>query len=114
MSNRAAMLTPSPFTFHNDIAQINTNAKVHLPMVGQFIVFDFYCLLNLNGTAHGVNYTGELSQEVIARGIDDTVMVLVDQGRNEGTIGGEGTDGGFFIIAHKATVASQIRAKDRC
>ena len=38
---------------------------------------------------------------------------MLDQGGDQGTIGGEGADGGFFIVAHEAAVARDIGAEDR-
>ena len=70
-------------------------------------------LLDLDRTAHGIDDTGKLGQQVIAGGIHHPATMLLDQGGNEGTIGREGADGGFLIVAHEATVARDIRAEDR-
>ena len=47
-------------TFHDHIAQVNANAKLHLPVFRQFCILDLKCALDLDGTAHGVHDTGEL------------------------------------------------------
>jgi hypothetical protein len=38
--------------------------------------------------------------------------MVLDKRGDQGTIGGEGTDGGFLVISHEATVADNIRAED--
>ena len=58
-----------------------------------------YCFILLSLlVGHGINHTGKLCEKIITGCIHDTAPVLVDQGRNEGTIGSEGADSGFFIV----------------
>src|SRR5262249_53970949 len=60
-----------------------------------------------------INHAGELGQEVITGRINNTASVVVDQRGDHSAICCEGTDGGFFILAHEAAVACDIRTKDR-
>ena len=48
------------FTFHDHIAQIDANAKLHLPMFRQLGVLLFECVLNFHCAAHRIHHTGEL------------------------------------------------------
>ena len=116
LSNRAAMLTPSPYSRSPSTI---TSPKL-MPMrnciwrcSGSSCILHLECVLNLDGTAHGIHHTGELGQQVVAGGIDHTATVLLNQGRNDRTIGGEGADGGFFIVAHETAVPRHIGAEDR-
>ena len=68
--------------------------------------------MDLDGTAHSINHTGELGQQIIAGRIDHPATVVLDQGGDHCTVGGEGADGGFFIFSHEAAVARDVSAKD--
>ncbi len=48
-----------------------------------------------------------------ARIIQCLAVMLLDKGGHHFTVGGYCLDGSFFVIAHEATVAFDIRAEDR-
>ncbi len=102
-----------PFAFDDHIAQVDADAKLHLPMFRQLGVLHFEFVLNLDRAAHGIDHTGELGQQIITGRIDHAATVLLDQRGDQCTIGGEGADGGFFIVPHEAAVAGDIGAEDR-
>ena len=48
--------------FDDHIAEVDADAKLHLPMFGQLGILLFECVLNLHRAAHGIDHTGELGQ----------------------------------------------------
>ena len=69
-------------------------------------------VLNRNGRLDRIDGTSELGQHVVAWGIDDPAMVLLDETSYHLAISLERANGGLFIIAHEATVAFDIGAED--
>jgi hypothetical protein len=65
-------------TFHNDIAQVDANAKAHLAMFWKLCILHLQYVLDFNSTAYRIDHTGELRQQVIAGRIDDTTTMVMD------------------------------------
>src|SRR5688572_3555933 len=89
------------------------DTKLHPPILRQLGIFRLEILLNLHRAAHGIDYTGELGQQIITRRIDYPSAVVLDEGRDHDTIGRESANGGLFIIPHKAAVASDVSTDNR-
>ena len=70
-------------------------------------------MLNLDGAVHGIDHTGKLGQQIITGRIDHPAAVLLDERGDHLAVGGEGADGGFFIVPHETAVACDIGAEDR-
>jgi hypothetical protein len=106
-------ITIQSLAFDDYIPQVDANAELHLPLLGQVGILLLEYVLNLYGAAHGIDHTGKLGQEIITRGIDHPTTVLLNRRGNHCAIGRKGTDSGFFIGAHETAVPRHIGAEDR-
>jgi hypothetical protein len=70
--------------------------------------------LDNNGTVDSVYHAGKLGQQIIARRIYHSSVVLLDQGCHEGTIGSQRMDRSDLIVTHEAAVTFDIGTQDRC
>src|SRR5262249_3655500 len=99
--------------FNDDITEVDANAELH-PTVGrQLGVAMLQLLLDLDRTLHRVYHTRKFSQQVIAGRVYYSATVPPDEGGHHLAVGGQGADGGFFILAHEAAVAFNIGTEDR-
>jgi hypothetical protein len=71
--------------------------------------------LDLNGTAHRVYDTAELSKHAVARVLDDLTTMFADLGISESTQTLPQPDVCSFLVqAGQATISSYISRKDGC
>jgi len=62
----------------DDIANIDTYSKFDAIFGGDLCIFLGYCTLDLTRTPHGIYYTGELDQQAVPGGFNDTPSMLGD------------------------------------
>src|SRR6266852_803240 len=117
-SRRAAMLTPSP--------KISLSSTMMSPTWMPMRKFDpldlrhrsillSHTALDLNGAAHRVYDTAELSEHAIARVLDDLATMFADLGISEPTQTLPQPDVCPFLVqAGQATISSHISRKDSC
>jgi len=94
------------------IAEVDADAKFHAAIDREVSVPGFELLLDLDRAAHGVDHTGKLGQDAIARRAHDTTMALMNKGIGDLAVGLQGAQGGFFIRAHETAEALHIGAED--
>jgi hypothetical protein len=69
--------------------------------------------LHHDGAAHRIDDRGELDQEAVARGLDDTALVLGDQWIDElPAMAPERGERAFLVSPHEARVARHVRGED--
>src|SRR5258705_3518280 len=116
-SRRAAMLTPSP-----KISLPSTMmSPTWMPMrnsirstCGRSILLS-HTALDLNGAAHRIYDTSELSEHAIARVLDDLATMFADLGISESNQTLPQPDVCPFLVqAGQATISSHISRKDSC
>jgi hypothetical protein len=100
--------TSDPLPFFNHISQVNAYAvfqsagfwKLGIPL-SEFP-------LDFNGAVYGMDYTGKFSKQIISWGINDSSLLLFNQGGHHLSAAGQCSDGCVIIFAHKAAVARNI------
>src|SRR5712692_1416813 len=97
---------------NNHIPQVDTDTEHHLAGRWQRSVAGFEVVLNRDGTLHRIDHAGELREQVIPRGVHHAAPMRLDVCGHHLAVGGEGADGGHFIVAHEAAVALDIGAED--
>jgi hypothetical protein len=94
--------------FVDYISKVDSNAKGHSAILGQFRVPDFEFLLDLYGTTHRIHGTGKLSQYVVSGGVYYPASVFLDDRGNHFPVSSYGSDSGFLVFGHEAAVAFGI------
>src|SRR5262249_13813922 len=72
-----------PYVLNDDVAEIDADAKPHLPRRRQLGVARPERALDLDGGLRGVDDAPELRQDVVARSVDDAAAVAADRGRDD-------------------------------
>ena len=71
--------------------------------------------LHLDGTAHGVDHTGEFNKEAVAGRLDDATAVLGDFGIAELSADrAQCGERALLILAHRPRIAGNINSEDCC
>jgi hypothetical protein len=63
----------------NHVAHVDADTKADALALVDVGIAIFHALLHHDGAAHRIDDRGELDQEAVARGLDDTALVLGDQ-----------------------------------
>ena len=88
------------------------DAKQHAPIVGELFVLRRERALDLEGATDRADGTGELGQQVVARGVDHSATEGVDEALDLASMGLQRADRGLVVVAHQAAVADRIGAQD--
>jgi len=75
-------ITVDPVLFLDHISQVDPNAESHLSVFRKISVSRLEFLLDGYPTLNSIHHTGELRQEVVARGIKHSTPMLLDQGEH--------------------------------
>ena len=94
------------------IAQVDADAKLHAPVLGQLVVALGEFVLDFVGAVHGFDGAGKLSQDAVAGGVDESPAVGLDALAEKcaGVI--ERAKGGGFVIGHQPRVAGGVGGED--
>src|SRR5215469_15350196 len=114
-SRRAAMLTPSPKMSPSSMMMSLTLTPMRNSIRRHGGIAGGHFALQLDGTAHGVNHTGEFNKEAVAGGFDDATAVLGDLGVAQlSEDRAQCRERALLIFAHQPRIASNINSEDRC
>src|SRR6185369_6626936 len=102
-----------PTALHDDVAEIDPDAKLQPPIRGQGGVVPLQLPLNVNRTPDRGGHAVELGEEAVAGRVDDPAVVLGDHPDHHDPIGREGPHGRFDIAGDEAAVASDVGVKTR-
>jgi hypothetical protein len=94
------------------IPQIDADAKLHAPVLGQLRVAAAQLLLDLDRTLDSLDRTGELGKQRVARGIDHAAIVRPDMLANDLTVCVEGLDRGALVVRHQPGVGGHISGEN--
>src|SRR5215813_1652408 len=100
-----------PLALDDDIAQIDPDAKPHLPRGRQRGVARPERTLNLDGGLDGVHDAGEVGQDVVTRGVDDPSALTGDRGADDLAILRECADRCQLVLAHETAIAGHVGAE---
>jgi hypothetical protein len=106
-------ISASPLLGGDDVADIESNAVVHLAMIWECLISAPQIALNSDGTLLGIYGTGEFHQEIISRCIHYASSMLPNEGGHHVAGGRADGDGGHFIVGHQQVVACDIGAANR-
>ena len=67
-------------TFDDNITEIDADAQDDMPILGKTFVRGRHPRPEVNGKAHGIDRAGELDQNAIPHQLDDTAMMVADEG----------------------------------
>jgi len=99
----------------DDVADIDAHAKFDPPCRRHGGIAGDHFALHLDGTAHGVDHTGEFNKEPVAGRLDDATAVLGDLGIAELSADrAQRGERALLILAHQPRIAGNINSKDRC
>jgi len=96
----------------NYVAEIDTDAKPHLPRFVRVLIAASHSALDRGGALDGIDDAGELDKCAIAHKFDDTAMKLVYRRVDQlpaATL--QPRQGAYLILAHEAAVAHYIGSK---
>lgn len=71
-------ITIYPLLFHDHVSEIDTNPKAHFTIIGQRVVPGANLTLDDDRTLNGIDDACKFSQEVVAGGVDDAAVMLLD------------------------------------
>jgi hypothetical protein len=100
-------------TLNDDVADVQPDPEPHLLTGRSISILLGYGLLNLDGTSHGINGAGEISDEAVASRVEDPASVRGDQAIDDDPVCGEGAEGADLISPHETAVAFDIGCEDR-
>lgn len=99
-------------TLDQDLAQVDTDAKLHPPLLGKLRIPGGQVLLEHHGALDRVDNTAELRQQAVACEVDDPATVAADEPRHQLTVGLDHFDRGRLVVAHEPAVAVNVGAQD--
>ena len=95
------------------VADIDADAKADVLAFIDVGIAVFHALLHHDGAAHRINDRGELDENAVTRGLDDTALVLGDQRIDElPAMALERGERPFLVGAHEARVSRHVRGED--
>jgi hypothetical protein len=97
----------------DDVADVDADAEPHLLGGRSARIFVGYGVLHRDGALHGIHGTGEISDEAIARRVEDPTAMRGDQAVDDDPVRGEGVKGADLISPHETAVAFDIGGEDR-
>ncbi len=100
--------------FLDDIAQMNADAELDLPVDRDACVALGHAGLHLDRAAHGIDHAAELDQRAVAGALHHAAMVGRDGGIDQvAAQGAQPRQGAFFLGAGEPAVADHVRRQDR-
>ena len=94
--------------FDDDVAQVYADAELHAFVLGDRRVALSYLVLDLYGTANGLDDAGELGDEAVSGAAEDVTAVRGDRLLGYGTALAQGDRGAFFVALGMAGVPHHI------
>ena len=102
-------VTEQVVTLDNHVAQIDSNAKLHPPILSGILIALGQVALHANSAINSVNGAWELDQEPITRRPNNPTPMLANSGVNDLlTVILELAERSCFVNAHEATVARHV------
>ena len=94
------------------IAEVNADAELKAPLLGQVGVAPTEIVLDLGGARNGVGDRAELGQERVAGRADHTAAAALDARCHGGPVFGERTQGRLLVGAHEAGISRDVGGED--
>ena len=101
-----------PVLMFDYVAQVDSDAKLHAPVLGKPCVALGKFVLDLNHAVRGFHCTGEFSQYAVACRVDQSPAMGLDAYAEKGAGLVERPDGGLLVVGHQPGVAGGISAED--
>ena len=103
------------FTIHDDIADIDANAKANTALFGAFLLRHCKRVLYVDRKTDRIDDTGELDQASVAHQLNSPTSVSFDPWIDFGTSECfQRRQGATLVLAHEFGVAHDVSRKDRC
>src|SRR5260370_944434 len=90
---------------HHHVAEIDSDAKLHLPLGWQIRVLGLDGRLNFDGALDRIDDAGELGKYAVARGIDEAPAMRLDQRIDQLAMRGQSAERRLFVLPHEAAIA---------
>ncbi|KSV68923.1 hypothetical protein N185_29105 [Sinorhizobium sp. GW3] len=99
---------------HQNIADVDPDAEVHLVFVGKRPVGTPHGLLDGDRTVEGMHNRWEFRQHAVPRGPEDLSMSTFNKAVDDSTMRCQGRQSLLFVGIHQPRVTFDIRSQDRC
>ena len=108
----AVALDVIPIDHH--VAEVDAHPKRDAAVLGNVGLVLGHSLLHLDGVAHGVDHTGELSEHPVSHELDDAPMVIRDLGIDDVLADRlEGRKSAFLVGSDHPRIANHVSGEDR-
>ncbi len=101
-----------PRPFDHQVTQVDPDAKQHAPIVGKLFVLRRQRALDLESAAHRADGTGELGEQVVARGVDYSATEGLDEALDLTAMSPKRAHRGLVVFAHQSAVTDRIGAEN--
>jgi hypothetical protein len=106
-------VTIDVLVINDDIAHVQTNPKLNTPFWRNLNIALGHLPLNIDCTAYGVDDTGKLNKDTVARRLDNAPAVFRDLGIDDrASVTLERGQCAFFIKTHQPRIACDISRKN--
>ena len=96
------------FPHHDQVTDIDADAKIHLRLVLPFLVLGAELSLNLQRALDCVDRTRELREQVISDHIDDPAAMLFHQAAHDRPVGVQCLQRLDLVLGHHLRIASDV------
>ncbi|MCY1492990.1 hypothetical protein D9M68_268150 [compost metagenome] len=100
--------------FHQNVADIDPDAEVHLPVVGKRLVGTPHRLLNGDCAVEGMDDRWKFRQHAVAGGPENLTMGAFDKTVDNSAVRRQSRKRLLFVGIHQAGITFDIGRKDRC
>jgi hypothetical protein len=90
-----------PVVATEDVAKVDADAELHLPVLRELQVAASEFALNFDGALHRLYRTVEFRKNIIARRIHDATFVPIYKVAKDRTVFGQCLDSGCIVILHE-------------
>ena len=96
-----------------DVGDVDADPKPHLLTGRSISILLVYGFLHCDSTLHSIHGAGEVSDEAVARGVEDPTAMRGDEPIDDDPIRGEGAKGADLVEPHQSAVTFDIGGEDR-
>src|SRR5216684_7569068 len=96
---------------HHHVAEVHADTKLHSPLGLPCRVFRLERCLDHHGAVNRLHDAGKLRHYAIARRINESPAMLLDEAVDQLAVGGKSAQRRLFILTHEAAIAEDIGAE---